>query len=434
MKNVALHNLGCKVNSYEMEKLKQLLQENGFSIVPYDERADIYIVNTCTVTNIADHKSRQMLHRAKTLNPDALVVALGCYVDSDRKKVEEDPLIDLAIPNALKNDLLPILQKEIADRTYGDTNTAIEVGDSHLHKGLRHHTRAFLKIQDGCNQFCTYCIIPYVRGRVTSRSRDEILEEARALAAEGVQEIVLTGIHICSYGSDSPENGDLFSLLEALCHMEHMCRIRLGSLEPGSMTREHVQRLGALPRLCPHFHLSLQSGCGETLHRMNRHYTPGEYFQSLEYLRSTIDHPAITTDVIVGFPGETEREFQETYRFLEKANLYELHVFPYSRRKGTIAANMADQVPSKIAKERSARLMALSAAQAKAYRSYYIGHDVPVLFEENKELGGDVYCIGHTPHYVKVGVKARSNLENTIQNVEISGFLTDEILNSVTFH
>jgi threonylcarbamoyladenosine tRNA methylthiotransferase MtaB len=434
MKNVALHNLGCKVNSYEMEKLLQLLQENGFSIVPYDERADIYIVNTCTVTNIADHKSRQMLHRAKALNPDALVVALGCYVDSDRKKVEEDPLIDLAIPNALKNDLLPILQREIADRTCGDTDTAIEVGDSHLHKELRRHTRAFLKIQDGCNQFCTYCIIPYVRGRVTSRRRDEILEEARALAAGGVQEIVLTGIHICSYGSDSPENGDLFSLLEALCHMENMCRIRLGSLEPGSMTQEHVQRLGALPRLCPHFHLSLQSGCGETLRRMNRHYTPGEYFQSLEYLRSTFEHPAITTDVIVGFPGETESEFQETYRFLEKANLYELHVFPYSRRKGTIAANMTGQVPSKIAKARSTKLMALSDAQAKAYRSYYIGHEVPVLFEENKELGGDTYCIGHTPHYVKVGVKASINLVNTIQNVEISGFLTDEILNSVTFH
>jgi threonylcarbamoyladenosine tRNA methylthiotransferase MtaB len=437
MKNVALHNLGCKVNSYEMEKLHQLLQENGFSIVPYDERADIYIVNTCTVTNIADHKSRQMLHRAKALNPDALVVALGCYVDSDRDKVEGDPLIDLAIPNALKSNLMPILQKEIAKRTYGGMNTAAnetETGESFLHKGRLHHTRAFLKIQDGCNQFCTYCIIPYVRGRVTSRSRDEILEEAKALVAGGVQEIVLTGIHICSYGSDSQGNGDLFSLLEDLCYMEPMCRIRLGSLEPGSMTLEHIKRLGALPHLCPHFHLSLQSGCGETLRRMNRHYTPGEYYQSLEYLRSTFDHPAITTDVIVGFPGETEREYEETYRFLEKANLYELHVFPYSRRKGTIAANMAGQVPAKIAKVRSARLMALSASQAKSYRSYYIGHEVSVLFEENKELGGDVYCVGHTPHYVKVGVKARNNLVNTIQKVEISGLLTDEILNSVTFH
>jgi threonylcarbamoyladenosine tRNA methylthiotransferase MtaB len=439
MKNVALHNLGCKVNSYETEKLQQLLRENGFSIVPYDEKADIYIVNTCTVTNIADHKSRQMLHRAKAINPVALVVALGCYVDSDKGKVDADPLIDLAIPNSLKDNLIPILQQEIARLKKQGDSIICKAEDrsvmQKIAKGTNHrHTRAFLKIQDGCNQFCTYCIIPYVRGRVISRRKDEILREAARLVASGVKEIVLTGIHICSYGTDCPENGDLFSLLEALCTMENMCRIRLGSLEPGSMTREHVSRLGKLPNLCPHFHLSLQSGCEETLRRMNRHYTPGEYYQSLEYLRSTFDHPAITTDVIVGFPGETEGEFQETYRFLEKANLYELHVFPYSRRKGTIAAGMADQVPGNVAKERSNCLMALSAEHAKAYRSCYIGKEVPVLFEENKEFLGNAYYIGHTPNYLKVGIISRENLENTVQNVEISGFLSDEILNSVTFH
>jgi threonylcarbamoyladenosine tRNA methylthiotransferase MtaB len=416
-----------------MEKLQQLLQINGYSIVPYDEKADIYLVNTCTVTNIADQKSRQMLHRAKTLNPDALVVALGCYVDSDQEKVEADPLIDLGIPNALKDQLIPILRRELAKKSEQDEPME-EVQEVSARKEQRHHTRAYLKIQDGCNQFCSYCIIPYVRGRVTSRSKEEILKEAGELAAQGIKEIVLTGIHVCSYGSDSPENGDLFSLLETLCGMKNMCRIRLGSLEPGSMTREHVRRLGELPHLCPHFHLSLQSGCDETLRRMNRHYTTGEYYQSLEYLRLAFDHPAITTDVIVGFPGETEAEFEETFRFLEKADLYELHVFPYSRRKGTIAAKMADQVPSKRAKERSAKLMALSAKQAKVYRSRYIGQEVSVLFEGNKVIQGNAYCIGHTPNYVKVGIRARDNLVNTVQNIEISGYLTDEILNSVTFH
>jgi threonylcarbamoyladenosine tRNA methylthiotransferase MtaB len=433
MKNVALHNLGCKVNSYEMEKLQQLLQINGYSIVPYDEKADIYLVNTCTVTNIADQKSRQMLHRAKTLNPDALVVALGCYVDSDQEKVEKDPLIDLGIPNASKDQLIPILRRELAKKSYQDYPWE-EAREVPVRKELRHHTRAYLKIQDGCNQFCSYCIIPYVRGRVTSRNKEEILKEAGELIAQGIKEIVLTGIHICSYGTDSPENGDLFSLIETLCEMENMCRLRLGSLEPGSMTRENVRRLEELPHLCPHFHLSLQSGCGETLRRMNRHYTPGEYYQSLEHLRCAFDHPAITTDVIVGFPGETEAEFEETYRFLEKADLYELHVFPYSRRKGTIAATMADQVPSQRAKERSAKLIALSAKQAKVYRSRYIGQEVSVLFEGNKIIQGNTYCIGHTPNYVKVGIRSRNNLVNTIQNVEISGYLTDEILNSVTFH
>jgi threonylcarbamoyladenosine tRNA methylthiotransferase MtaB len=428
-----LHNLGCKVNSYEMEKLQQLLQINGYSIVPYDEKADIYLVNTCTVTNIADQKSRQMLHRAKTLNPDALVVALGCYVDSDQEKVEADPLIDLGIPNALKDQLIPILRRELAKKS-DQYEPLEEVQEVPARKELQHHTRAYLKIQDGCNQFCTYCIIPYVRGRVTSRNKEEILKEAGELVARGIKEIVLTGIHICSYGTDSPENGDLYSLLETLCDMKNMCRLRLGSLEPVSMTREHVRRLEKLPYLCPHFHLSLQSGCEETLRRMNRHYTPGEYYQSLEYLRHAFDHPAITTDVIVGFPGETEAEFEETYRFLEEADLYELHVFPYSRRKGTIAAKMADQVPSQRAKERSAKLMALSAKQAKAYRDRYIGQEVSVLFEGNKVIQGHTYCIGHTPNSVKVGTRARNNLVNTIQNVEISGYLTDEILNSVTFH
>jgi threonylcarbamoyladenosine tRNA methylthiotransferase MtaB len=456
MKSVALHNLGCKVNAYETDKLQQLLQENGFTIVPYDERADIYIVNTCTVTNIADKKSRQMLHRAKTLSPDALVVAVGCYVDSGAEKIEKDPLIDVGIPNTQKQNIISILQEEMQKResktNKNDSTKPIwSIGGNELNLRqenslksskechsqklqVRQHTRAFLKIQDGCNQFCTYCIIPYVRGRVKSRTREEILGEARKLCEGGVQEIVLTGIHICSYGSDSPQNGDLFSLLEELDQIDNLTRIRLGSLEPGRITAENVKRMGKLSKLCPHFHLSLQSGCGETLRRMNRHYTPGEYYQSLEYLREAFDHPAITTDVIVGFPGETEKEFQETLFFLQKANLYELHVFPFSRRQGTIADTMANQVPGKIAKERSIKLLELTKEQSKDYRSHYIGQEVQVLFEEDKSLWGTKYCIGHTPNYVKVAVKTRNNLVNTIKKVKISGFLTEEILNSSTFH
>ena len=462
MKNVALHNLGCKVNSYELYAMQQSLVEKGYRIVPFESVADIYIVNTCTVTNIADRKSRQMLHRAKTRNPSAIVVAVGCYVQTGGVQVLEDASIDLAIGNNRKKDLVEILEaylegqeaaegdKTLHDTTIIDVNRTCEYEEMTLNQTAE-HTRAYIKIQDGCNQFCSYCIIPYARGRVRSRKAEDILREITGLVAAGYQEVVLTGIHISSYGIDFDEEAwksgksvemfkeegrqdyrgqsKLIDLVEQIHEIEGLKRIRLGSLEPRIVTRENAARLAAMQKVCPHFHLSLQSGCDETLKRMNRHYTAGQYYESVQILRSVYHHPAITTDVIVGFPGETEAEFEQTRHFLEKIGFYEMHIFKYSKRQGTRAAGMKEQVSDKLKTDRSAILLSMEKEQSKQFRNSYIGKDTEVLFEETKEMGGVVYWIGHTADYVKVALCTGQNLENSLKRVRITGFLTDEILN-----
>lgn len=462
MKSAAFHNLGCKVNAYEMDIMQQMLEEMGYSIVPFDQTADIYIINTCTVTNIADRKSRQMLHRARQRNPRAVVVAVGCYVQTDRAGVELDENIDLAIGNNRKKDIAQILEQFLrereerggtgrdgesdqgcgsrSDKTLGGT-TVIDINHTDEYEEMRlrrtaEHTRAYIKIQDGCNQFCSYCVIPYARGRVRSRREEDILEEIRGLAAAGYREIVLTGIHISSYGTDfdgqknAAVSGRLISLVERI-HSEipGLERIRLGSLEPRAITEEAAARLAALPKLCPHFHLSLQSGCAETLKRMNRHYTPGEYFHGVQLLREFFEHPAITTDVIVGFPGETEEEFARTRDFLEQVGFYEMHIFKYSKRAGTRAAAMPGQLTEKVKAARSDALFALEREQSLAFRSYYIGKQTEVLWENKRELGGRAYWVGHTKDYVKVALPADGREHSgEISEVLAEGFLTEEIL------
>ena len=440
MKKVALYNLGCKVNSYETEGMRQSFAQKGYSIVPFDEAADIYIVNTCTVTNIADRKSRQMLHRARQLNPEAIVVAAGCYVQTAQAAVEKDAGIDLAIGNNRKKDIVEIVEAYLIqrrDKTLGGT-TVPDIGRVREYEEFRlkrtgEHTRAYIKIQDGCNQFCSYCAIPYARGRVRSRRQEDILEEVRGLAEAGYREVVLTGIHISSYGTDTGESR-LVELAGNLQEIPGLERIRLGSLEPRIISPETAARLADMPKLCPHFHLSLQSGCDATLKRMNRHYTIGEYYESMEALRRCFDRPAITTDVIVGFPGETQEEFRRTKEFLEKAGFYEMHVFKYSRRTGTAAAGMPDQVPEPVKTERSRELLALTARQSKEFRGQYIGREAQVLLEETRKIGERTYRIGHTGDYVKAAVEIGDAAQadapqlNTFVKIPVRGFLTDEIL------
>lgn len=441
MKSIALHNLGCKVNGYEMDVMQQILQEKGYKIVPFDEKADIYIINTCTVTNIADQKSRQMLHRAKKKNPDAVVVAVGCYVQTGGEKIAEDTAIDLVIGNNRKRDVAEILEEYLAAKEKGtlsdrdrmlQSQTVIDINHTKEYEemkltGTSGHTRAYVKIQDGCNQFCSYCIIPYARGRVRSRREEDILTEVLHLVETGYQEIVLTGIHISSYGIDrgTPE---LLQLLEKLNRIEGLRRIRLGSLEPGIVTEEFAGKLSLFSKVCPHFHLSLQSGCDETLRRMNRRYTTGEYLKKVEILRRYFDRPAITTDVIVGFPGETEDEFKSTEAFLEKVHFYEMHIFKYSRRQGTRAAAMEDQVSDQVKAERSGRLMRLEQRMSQEYRQSFIGENVEVLYEEAKKIGETVYQIGHTVRYIKIGRKAQGDFRNRILSETLVGALQDDIM------
>lgn len=438
MKSVALHNLGCKVNGYEMDVMQQMLQEKGYKIVSFDERADIYIVNTCTVTNIADRKSRQMLHRAKKKNPDAIVVAVGCYVQAGGEEVLKDEWIDLAVGNNRKKDLVAILEKYMeegpanSNRKTLEHTTIIDIGKTAEYEEMRlqetsGHTRAYIKIQDGCNQFCSYCIIPYARGRVRSRSQEDILTEVRGLAEKGYKETVLTGIHISSYGVDKGKPA-LLELLKGIHGIDGIERIRLGSLEPRIVTEEFARELGKLPKLCPHFHLSLQSGCDATLKRMNRHYTTGEYYEKVRILRRVFGDPAITADIIVGFPGETEEEFQETKAFLEKIKFYEMHVFKYSKRKGTPAAVMENQVPEETKASRSNLLLTMEKMQSKEFRETFLGREEEILFEEGKEIGGDFYQIGHTKQYVKVAKKSEKSLSNTIIAGKITKFLLDDIM------
>lgn len=438
MKSVALHNLGCKVNGYEMDVMQQMLQEKGYKIVSFDERADIYIVNTCTVTNIADRKSRQMLHRAKKKNPDAIVVAVGCYVQAGGEEVLKDEGIDLAVGNNRKKDLVAILEKYMeegpanSNRKTLEHTTIIDIGKTAEYEEMQlqetsGHTRAYIKIQDGCNQFCSYCIIPYARGRVRSRSQEDILTEVRGLAEKGYKETVLTGIHISSYGVDKGKPA-LLELLKGIHGIDGIERIRLGSLEPRIVTEEFARELGKLPKLCPHFHLSLQSGCDATLKRMNRHYTTGEYYEKVRILRRVFGDPAITADIIVGFPGETEEEFQETKAFLEKIKFYEMHVFKYSKRKGTPAAVMENQVSEETKASRSNLLLTMEKMQSKEFRETFLGREEEILFEEGKEIGGDFYQIGHTKQYVKVAKKSEKSLSNTIIAGKITKFLLDDIM------
>ena len=461
MKSVALHNLGCKVNAYEIDVMQQLLLEKGYKIVPFDEKADIYIVNTCTVTNIADRKSRQMLHKAKKNNPEAIVVATGCYVQTDAEIIETDEAIDLAIGNNRKGEIVRIIEEYLENQSANDV--MIDINQTEIFEELElkktsDHTRAYIKIQDGCNQFCSYCVIPYARGRVRSRRPEQVIEEVKQLVVSGYREIVLTGIHLSSYGIDfvsknsedylgaeamkeenseiisglsekdiAQKRGYLLNLMKELHEINGLDRIRLGSLEPRIITEQFVKTLSGLPKVCKHFHLSLQSGSDSVLKRMNRKYTTQEFREKVSLLRNHFENPAITTDIIVGFPGETDTEFEETRNFVKEIDFFEMHIFKYSKRKGTQAAQMKDQILDQVKAGRSSILLELEREMSKEFREQFRGKQLSVLFEEKKELGNKTYWIGHSPEYVKVAMETDENLENKIRQCNLVSMLTEEI-------
>lgn len=426
MKKAALHNLGCKVNAYETEAMQEMLEQNGYEIVPFQEGADVYIINTCTVTNMADRKSRQMIHKARKMNPEAVVVAAGCYVQTAEMQEKLDPDIDIVIGNNRKQDLIRILAEYWKEETLHpeQVEELIDINHTKEYENLTldrtaEHTRAYIKVQDGCNQFCSYCIIPFARGRVRSRKAQDVTDEVRRLAENGYKEVVLTGIHLSSYGMDLEKEEDLLHLIQSVHEVEGIERIRLGSLEPRIITEEFAETLASLPKICPHFHLSMQSGCDETLKRMNRRYTSAEYFEKCEILRSAFEHPALTTDVIVGFPQESEEEFEITRKFIEKVNFYETHVFKYSKRQGTKAAAMEGQIPEPVKGTRSAELIRIGKEHKKAFESWYIGKEIAVLFEEEIERDGQKIWVGHTREYIKVALQSDENLQNCIRKVQI---------------
>ena len=433
MRKAAFHNLGCKVNSYETEAMQQLLEDAGYEIVPFREGADVYIINTCSVTNVADRKSRQMLHRAKKMNPSAAVVAVGCYVQAAGAELKKDEAVDLIVGNNQKKDLVQILDDYFAD--HENSGEILDIGHSQEYEELHirriaDHTRAFIKVQDGCNQFCSYCIIPYTRGRVRSRRPEDIEHEVRGIAEAGYKEIVLTGIHLSSYGVDfkDEQKENLLTLIKRLDQIPGIERLRLGSLEPRIVTREFAKELARLRTICPHFHLSLQSGCNATLKRMNRRYNAAEYQACCEILREEFDNPAITTDVIVGFPGETEEEFAETERFLKAIHFYEMHIFKYSRRAGTRAADMPDQVPEGTKSVRSDILLALEKQQSLEYRGRFLGTEEEILLEEPIEIDGTKYMMGHTRQYVKGAVPYEEGLKNKTVKGIFTKALNEEVL------
>ena len=420
MKKAALHNLGCKVNAYETEAMQHLLEEAGYEIVPFTQKADVYVINTCSVTNMADRKSRQMLHKAKKNNPDSIVVAAGCYVQTSEKEGLNDLSVDIVIGNDRKHDLVRLLEEYSLDSvndTVDDINDGKHDFEELFIDQTKEHTRAFIKVQDGCNQFCSYCIIPYARGRVRSRNLEHVLEEVRTLAASGYKEVVLTGIHLSSYGIDTGES--LLELIQKVHEIDGIKRIRLGSLEPRIITEEFASSIAVLPKMCPHFHLSLQSGCNATLKRMNRRYSAEEYMEKCDLLRKYFHNPALTTDVIVGFPGETQEEFAESMDFVDRVNFYETHIFKYSRRAGTKAAVMPDQIPEEIKSERSAKMIELGHRKQKAYEERLLGTTQEVLMEEAVETEDGIYQVGHTKEYVKIGLKTEENLSNQLKNVKI---------------
>lgn len=431
----ALHNLGCKVNAYETEAMQQILEEAGYEIVPFSEYADVYVINTCSVTNMADRKSRQMLHRAKKQNPDAIVVGAGCYVQTKEAQALVDESIDIVIGNNKKHELVPMLREYEASHRktacVADINHEKQAYEELSLSRTAEHTRAFIKVQDGCNQFCTYCIIPFARGRVRSRELPDVLQEIRTLAKSGYREVVLTGIHLSSYGVDNGET--LLHLIEAVHELEGIERIRLGSLEPRIVTDAFAKRLSELPKICPHFHLSLQSGCDTVLSRMNRRYDTAEYEAGCALLRRYFEHPAITTDVIAGFPGETDEEFETTERYLERIHFYEMHIFQYSRREGTKAAAMPDQVPETVKKERSEKLLALGHKMSEQFRRYYLGRQVTALLEEEFFHDGKRYYTGYTKEYVKVAVETEKDLSNTFVTGTLKTQLTEDVYLLVEF-
>jgi len=482
MKNVAFHNLGCKVNAYEMEIIQQKFVEAGYQTVPFDSKADIYIINTCTVTNIADRKSRQMLHRAKKMNPKAIVVAVGCYVQTDTDNARKDEAIDIIIGNNRKSQTFEIVSEYIRCQNAGenrktvsesviDINADCEYEAGRLETTLE-HTRAYIKIQDGCNQFCSYCIIPFARGRIRSRELSDILEEVEGLASKGYKEIVLTGIHLSSYGLDfissdsrnisaSEEQNNnykedneqaykennlkpksynelaaegeytnlaLMKVIKEISEIEGIKRIRLGSLEPRIITEEFLKLISSIDKICPHFHLSLQSGSDTVLKRMNRQYSAKEYYEKVLMIRDYFEHPAITTDVIVGFPGESDAEFDTTRDYLNQVDFYEAHIFKYSRRKGTLADKMPEQLTDKVKSERSTILIKDSEKRSRIFREYYLGKDIEVLFEENQVIDDKDYYVGYTKEYVKVAYASKEDVKNQIIKGRITDSLTDEIL------
>lgn len=432
---VALHNLGCKVNAYEIEAMQQLLEEAGYEIVPFEPGADIYVINTCTVTNIADRKSRQMLHKAKKMNPEAIVVATGCYVQTGGEKLEKDEAIDLVLGNNQKINIVEALA-EYAENKPGHGSHVIKINQTKEYEDLSidhtaEHVRAYIKVQDGCNQFCTYCIIPYARGRVRSRNIESVLKEVRSLAEKGYKEVVLTGIHLSSYGVDFPEEKKetLLSLIRAVHEIEGIQRIRLGSLEPGIVTREFAEGIAALPKVCPHFHLSLQSGCDETLERMNRRYRSGEYREHCELLREVYGNPALTTDVIVGFPQESEEEFRKSYDFVDSIRFYETHIFKYSRRQGTKAAAMDGQLTEAEKSFRSEKMIELHHRHAGDYEKSMLGKNLEVLIEEEYTKDGRTWYLGHSREYIKTAVpKSEAYGVNDIVIVKAEGFLEEHIM------
>ena len=429
--------LGCKVNQYETDAMEQMLLRAGYEKTDFKEAADIYIINTCSVTNMADKKSRQMIHRAKKKNPNSIVVAAGCYVQAQADQhAQLDEHIDLIIGNNKKKDIVTILDQYYRDNLLEPT--VIDINHTNEYEELsidtvNEHTRAHLKIQDGCNQFCSYCIIPYVRGRIRSRRPEHVIREVENLAANGYQEVVLTGIHLSSYGKDL-EEGSLIDLIEAINRIDGIERIRLGSLEPRIITEEFANRLAKVEKICPHFHLSLQSGCDETLKRMNRHYTIEEYENSLALLRKVFHEPALTTDVIVGFAGETEEEFATTVEALKRMNLYEMHIFKYSVRKGTRAEKMPNQVPEQKKTERSNVLLEMAREHKEAYEKQWIGEEEEILAEEFVTIQGETYLLGHTKRYVRIAVKTEEDYIGQLVKVKVTGHLNKEVLSAEILH
>jgi radical SAM methylthiotransferase, miaB/rimO family len=452
MKTVAFHTLGCKVNTYETEAMQQLMESAGYRCVEFGERADVYIVNTCSVTNIADRKSRQMLHRARKMNEDAIVVAAGCYVESAKNKIDEDLSIDIIVGNNNKNDIVNIineyLQDKIKNKFIIDINKETEYEEFNISK-INDHTRAFIKVQDGCNQFCSYCIIPFTRGRVRSRKMENIIDEVKSLSASGYKEIVLTGIHLSSYGVDfldesynkrmekltQTEESDeefvtkneLLCLIENIANIEGIERVRIGSLEPRIIQENFIKSLSKIDKFCPHFHLSLQSGCDKTLKSMNRKYTADEFYEGVKLIRKYFASPAITTDIIVGFPGETKKDFEESKTFVEKVKFYETHIFPYSIREGTKAANMP-QVDGNEKVRRANILNEINLKNQKEFRALRIGKEDELLCEEIFIKDGIEYFTGYTKEYVKVAVLNSDLKTNDIVSGRIVDFLTDDIL------
>ena len=446
-KTVAFCTLGCKVNQYETDAMRGSFEAEGYEVKEFSQEASVYVINTCTVTNMADRKSRQMMHRAKKKNPDGIIVAVGCYVQAAKEQLEEDTLIDLVIGNNMKSQVVQIVEQYIQDNRHTEDRDAYVADIAHSHEyepmhieTVSEHTRAYIKIQDGCNQFCSYCIIPYARGRVRSRKMEDILQEVRNLTANGYKEIVLTGIHISSYGLDFEHTADeqedygpfknsaLIDLIEALSGIEGLERIRLGSLEPRIITENFVRRLCKVPQICPHFHLSLQSGCDETLKRMNRHYTTALYLEKCGILRQYFDRPALTTDMIVGFPGETEEEFAQTERFLETVHFSDMHIFKYSKRRGTKAADMPNQIDPQIQSVRSEKLIALGERMKDDFLEACKDQEQIVLIEEETEIDGTKYMTGHSKNYIRCAFEMDGLVPNMVIKGTINSKLNEEFV------